>query len=84
MVWSGARPVTANGAEPVTIPDQSAVAGASGRPSWRSPSDSWRWAEASWAALSVVPFRPLMAASARTVVAEDDAAWKLRCRTAVR
>ena len=84
MVRSGARPVTVNGAEPVTMPDQSAVAGASGRPSRPSPSASWRWAEASWAALRVLPVRPLMVASARTVVADEGAAWKLRCRTAVR
>ena len=84
MVRSGGRPVTVNGAEPVTMPDQSVVAGASGRPSRPRPSASWCWAEVSWAALRVPPVRPLMVASARTVVVEEDAAWKLRCRTAVR
>ena len=84
MVRIGAWPITENGAEPVTIPDQSAAGGASGRPSRPRPRASCCCAEASWAALRVLPVRPLIVASASTVVADDDWARKLRCRTAVR
>ncbi len=84
MVVAGAWPATANGAEPVAIPDQSAPGGASGRPTRRSPATSWPRAESSSAAFRTFWLSPVMPASASTVVAAEDAAWNVRCRTWVR
>src|SRR6202034_1545119 len=84
VVVVGAWPATANGAEPVAIPDQSAPGGASGRPARRSPATSWSRAVSSAAAFRTFWLSPVMPASASTVVADEDAVRNVRCRTWVR